>query len=97
MFPDEYTARLVRKEQTKDWLREVEKDQLIRLALSGQKRQAHFYCRLLASPSRFPVPWRAARSLKVAEQCKHNSGSARLRIVRRKGEWTSSMKAPRTG
>ena len=57
MFPDEYTARLVRKEQTKDWLREVEKDQLIRLALSGQKRQAHFYCRLLTFLGGRMVVW----------------------------------------
>jgi hypothetical protein len=57
MFPDEFTAFLIRKEQTKDWLREVEKDRLVRLALSGQPDQAHFYCRLLSFVGEQMVVW----------------------------------------
>ncbi len=57
MIPDEFTALLVRKEQIQDWLREVEKDRLVRLALSGQPRQARLTRRLLSFLGEQMIVW----------------------------------------
>jgi hypothetical protein len=57
MFPDDYTIRMVRQEQVKDWLRDLERERLVRLALAGRDRRARFYCQVLASLGRQMVTW----------------------------------------
>jgi len=56
MFPDLYTIGRVREEQVKEWLREVERDRLARLALAGRKRGRPL-CRMLAGLGRRMVAW----------------------------------------
>ena len=64
MFPDLYTIRRVREEQTQEWLREVERDRLARLALAGRKAEGGVLCRVLAGLGR----WMVARGSRLQER-----------------------------
>lgn len=57
MFPDLYTIRRVREEQTRELLREVERERLARLALAGRTRGAPILCRTLAGLGGRMVAW----------------------------------------
>ena len=48
---------LVHQERYKDLLREAEHCRLVRLALAGQERHDHFYCRALIWSGRRLVAW----------------------------------------
>ena len=78
MFPDLYTIRRVREAQTQEWLREVERDRLARLALAGRQGERRFLCRVLAGLGGRMVAWgsRLQQRYGVAIEMPHPLGNS---------------------